>query len=255
MKKVIWPILLFSFMIILAGCNVTNQEKENQNDENAVDSLDAVPTMEEWMELTQDAEEEEKAALYEQLQALLDEATEEEVQQAVENSVKDWAEKQEWLDVEAVFVELAADPLMMDEQTGERLYANRTAQVEIQYSREKGDATGLELQSLLLDQVAQAARGTPYGMFTLHTVQLACRRSADGVEVYGGSRRRERQWSHGAVPAGGRASPASGGLRVGAAVECRGVQQRTLQPPWQRDAAALWAAAVRRRPLCRDPDL
>ena len=55
MKKVIWPILLFSFMIILAGCNVTNQEKENQNDENAVDSLDAVPTMEEWMELTQDA--------------------------------------------------------------------------------------------------------------------------------------------------------------------------------------------------------
>ena len=118
MKKVIWPILLFSFMIILAGCNVTNQEKENQNDENAVDSLDAVPTMEEWMELTQDAEEEEKAALYEQLQALLDEATEEEVQQAVENSVKDWAEKQEWLDVEAVFVELAADPLMMDEQTG-----------------------------------------------------------------------------------------------------------------------------------------
>ena len=138
MKKVIWPILLFSFMIILAGCNVTNQEKENQNDENAVDSLDAVPTMEEWMELTQDAEEEEKAALYEQLQALLDEATEEEVQQAVENSVKDWAEKQEWLDVEAVFVELAADPLMMDEQTGERLYANRTAQVEIQYSRERG---------------------------------------------------------------------------------------------------------------------
>ena len=187
MKKVIWPILLFSFMIILAGCNVTNQEKGNQNDENAVDSLDAVPTMEEWMEWTQDAEEEEKAALYEQLQALLDEATEEEVQQAVENSVKDWAEKQEWLDVEAVFVELAADPLMMDEQTGERLYANRTAQVEIQYSREKGDATGLELQSLLLDQVAQAARGTPYGMFTLHTVQLACRRSADGVEVYGGS--------------------------------------------------------------------
>ena len=79
------------------------------------------------------------------------------------------------------------DPLMMDEQTGERLYANRTAQVEIQYSREKGDTTGLELQSLLLDQVAQAARGTPYGMFTLHTVQLACRRSADGVEVYGGS--------------------------------------------------------------------
>ena len=37
MKKVIWPILLFSFMIILAGCNVTNQEKENQNDENAVE--------------------------------------------------------------------------------------------------------------------------------------------------------------------------------------------------------------------------
>ena len=107
MKKVIWPILLFSFMIILAGCNVTNQEKGNQNAENAVNSLDAVPTMEEWMEWTQDAEEEEKAALYEQLQALLDEATEEEVQQAVENSVKDWAEKQEWLDVEAVFVELA----------------------------------------------------------------------------------------------------------------------------------------------------
>lgn len=186
MKKTIQSLSLLLFAALLFGCSVPGPQQEGKG---AADlpPLTAIPTKEEWAELLQNAEEEEKKELQSQLQSLLWEVTEEELFQVLEGSLEDWAESQQLLDVERISLELTADPLLMDEQTGQRMYANRTAQVDLVFAGEKEAAAQSDLPSQIQQQLVQAVHNTLEGTFSLHTLSFSCRSSADGLERYSGS--------------------------------------------------------------------
>ena len=239
MKKAIQSLSLLLFAALLFGCSVPGPQQEGKG---AADfpPLTAIPTKEEWAERLQNAEEEEKKELQSQLQSLLWEMTEEELFQVLEGSLEDWAESQQLLDVERISLELTADPLLMDEQTGQRMYANRTAQVDLVFAGEKEAAAQGDLPSQIQQQLVQAVHNTLEGTFSLHNpfLLLPQQRRRTGT-VQRQCRAVEERQPHPPLPPSERRSHAGSSFPLGPAMEPAGVQRGAVQSPRQCDAAPL----------------
>ena len=167
MKKNIIYIIPFLFLI---GC-ATNPSK-NQTDR--------VPDMEELAAFSNSHSKQEYEEELLRIKNIIDATDYGEICGIYEASLNEWVTTQEELKIDRADISFSRDALLMDEQTGKRLYNNFFVEVDIYLEKEEELLMSDEMDTLFY-QVQDALNKTPYVRFTMNTLTVSCHGSYSGI--------------------------------------------------------------------------
>ncbi len=167
MKKILFTLIPFLFLMSCASALSQNQ-------------TDHVPAMEELSEFSAFHSKEEYENELLRIKNIIDAAAYEEICGIYEESLNEWVAAQEELKIDRTEITFSRDALLMDEQTGKRLYNNFFVEVDIYLKKDVELLMSEEMDSLFR-QIQEALNKTPYGRFTLNTLTVVCHGSYAGI--------------------------------------------------------------------------
>ena len=144
-----WTLLLLALLLLLApGCRqekgekTSNEQKEDvqqeqtddkDGEEEKVPTLTALPTGEERMETLQNLSEEGRRAYNDQIYALLNECSSQDIYDGLKKELETWSSQVEGVTFTDVSIEVYQDPLLVQDGTDKRQYRNITSNIQLFY--------------------------------------------------------------------------------------------------------------------------
>jgi len=167
MKKNIIYIIPFLFLIACAANLPKNQ-------------TDWVPDMEELAAFSNSHSKQEYVEELLRIKNMIDATAYGEICGIYEDSLNEWVTTQEELKIDRADISFSRDALLMDEQSGKRLYNNFFVEVDIYLEKEEELLMSDEMDRLFY-QVQDALNKTPYVRFTMNTLTVSCHGSYSGI--------------------------------------------------------------------------
>lgn len=188
MKKRTGLLCLLCLLLLLApGCRQEKEEKTpnkqkeevqqeqtdgKNNQENEVPTLTALPTATERMETLQNLSEEGRKAYNDQIYALLNECSSQNIQDGLKKELETWSSQVEGVTFADVSMEVYQDPLLVQDGTDKRQYRNMTSNIQLFYDPTSIDGEEKQVMEPLLEEARQIIRQSPYSL-RLDTTWLA----------------------------------------------------------------------------------
>lgn len=171
MKKVLASMLLLP--LLFCGCATQNK----------VTPLKEMPTMAELSKFYDSHSEKQNNARKQEVKAMIDGTSESELLKILTASLQTWADKQKPVKIDRVTLEGSADPLLMNENTGEKAYSNLSLAAGVYYDPQAAGSDEKALADKIVEQVSQALKETPYGVYKIHELKVTCY-SLSGIALY-----------------------------------------------------------------------
>lgn len=177
-SKYAWLLSLLALFLFAAGCQQTTEESSNDDPRNAVHqeeqeenvpTLIALPTGQERTKTLQELSEEGRKAYNDQIYALLDECSAQQISDGLKKELEAWNAKTEGVAFTDVSIEVNQDPLLMWSNGDKRQYRNITADIRLFY--DPASVEGRQMEPLL-EEAQQVIRQSPYSLKLL-SVALA----------------------------------------------------------------------------------
>lgn len=156
-------------LLFLMGCAAIPSQNQ----------ADRVPDMKELAAFSDSHSKQEYEDELLRIKDIIDAAAYEEICGIYEESLNEWVTQQE-LKIECTGISCSKDTLLMNEQTGKRLYNNFFVEVDI-YLEKGEELVTNEGMDKLFYQVQDALNRTPYERFTLNTLTVSCHGSYAGI--------------------------------------------------------------------------
>ena len=183
MKKIA-TLLVFALLLCLpVGCSREKPVAPGAGSEAGVQPLEGMPTMEELQKFAETHNKEQTDEQLRQVKKLLDETSQVEINEIIEESLNQWAKEQTLVEIDHVSIEFTRDALLMNPESDQRAYQNLRLKVGVYYDPAPLAGTEQKVVDEIFNQVPQALKSTPYGRFQIHTIDLACYSTGD-VERY-----------------------------------------------------------------------
>lgn len=188
MKKRTGLLCLLCLLLLLApGCRQEKEEKapnkqkeevqqeqknEKNNEEEEVPTLTALPSAKERMEALQSLSEEGRKAYNDQIYALLNECSSQDIQDGLKKELETWSAQVEGVTFTDVSIEIYQDPLLMWSNGNKRQYRNITVNIQLFYDPSSVEGEEKQVMEPLLEEARQIIRQSPYSL-RLDTTWLA----------------------------------------------------------------------------------
>ena len=157
-------------LLFLMGCAAIPSQNQ----------ADRVPDMKELAAFSDSHSKQEYEDELLRIKDIIDAAAYEEICGIYEESLNEWVTEQEELKIDHTDITFSKDTLLMNEQTGKRLYNNFFVEVDI-YLEKGEELVTNEGMDKLFYQVQDALNRTPYERFTLNTLTVSCHGSYAGI--------------------------------------------------------------------------
>lgn len=186
-KRTVFLCLLALLLLLAPGCRQEKEEKtpnkqkeevqqeqknEKDNEEEEVPTLTALPSAKERMEALQSLSEEGRKAYNDQIYALLNECSSQDIQDGLKKELETWSAQAEGVTFTDVSIEIYQDPLLVQDGTNKRQYRNITANIQLFYDPSSVNGEEKQVMEPLLEEAQQFIRQSPYSL-RLDTTWLA----------------------------------------------------------------------------------
>ena len=172
-RKPFW-LLCLPALLLLSACQQTKQE-EGKNDpspppaqqeeqKETVPTLTALPTAGERAKALQSLSEEGRKAYDDQIYALLDECTAQQVASGLQKELEDWSAQAQGIAFTHVSVEHSQDPLLMWSGGDKRQYRNISLDIRLLYDPASAKGEEKQIMEPLLEEAQQLLRQSPYSL-------------------------------------------------------------------------------------------